>query len=186
MFFSLFCCQNFSKYIQYLQSGGKIRMEEEEKEDKGFVVRDKRHFFQQEGKRPAGEEEKGEKPEADKARVKAGRRKKKEEKEAERKEETREEGKAEEKEGETREVPLPEVTFSNFVFSLSTQALIQLGEIQDPATRETMKSLPLAKQTIDLIGMLGEKTKGNLTKEEETLIETALYDLRMRYVKALG
>ena len=63
---------------------------------------------------------------------------------------------------------------------------MQLGEIQDPASKETTKSLPLAKQTIDLIGMLKEKTSGNLTKEEEALIDSALYDLRMRYVKTSG
>jgi hypothetical protein len=59
-----------------------------------------------------------------------------------------------------------------------------LGEIQDPLTQQQAKNLPLAKQTIDLIGMLKEKTKGNLTPDEERLIESALYDLRMRYVKA--
>jgi hypothetical protein len=48
------------------------------------------------------------------------------------------------------------------------------------------KNLPLAKQTIDLIGMLKEKTKGNLNAEEEKIIEYILYDLRMRYVKAAG
>jgi hypothetical protein len=49
-----------------------------------------------------------------------------------------------------------------------------------------MKNLPLAKQTIDLIGMLKEKTKGNLTSDEEKLMENMLYDLKMRYVKAAG
>ena len=148
--------------------------EEKEKEGKGFIVRDKRHFFQQEEKRPPVEGEKGEKPEADEARLRGEER----EKEAKRK--------GEEKEGQKEGIPLPEVTFSNFVFSLTTQALIQLGEIQDPESKEPKKSLPLAKQTIDLIGMLQEKTRGNLTKEEEALIDNALYDLRMRYVKASG
>ena len=147
--------------------------EEREKEEKGFVVRDKRHFFQQEEKRPPGEEEKEGKPETDQARLRAEGR----ERETEAKEERKEE-----KGG----VPLPEVTFSNFVFSLSTQALIQLGEIQDPESKKAMKNLPLAKQTIDLIGMLKEKTRGNLTKEEQALVDSALYDLRMRYVKAVG
>jgi len=70
------------------------------------------------------------------------------------------------------------------MLSLSTSALIQLGEIQDPLAKETVKNLPLAKQTIDLIGMLMEKTKGNLSPDEERLMEQILYDLRMRYVKA--
>jgi hypothetical protein len=84
----------------------------------------------------------------------------------------------------TQEGPLPEIDFTHFVFSISTSALIQLGEVQDPFTQKTAKNLPLAKQTIDLIGMLKEKTKGNLTPEEGKLIESILYDLRMRYVKA--
>jgi hypothetical protein len=84
----------------------------------------------------------------------------------------------------TQEGPLPEINLTHFIFSLSTSALIQLGEVQDPFTEKTAKNLPLAKQTIDLIGMLKEKTKGNLTPEEGKMIEYILYDLRMRYVKA--
>ena len=80
--------------------------------------------------------------------------------------------------------PLPVIDFSQFIFSLSTSAFIQLGEIQDPFTQKAEKNLPLAKQTIDLIAMLKEKTKGNLTPEEGKIIENLLYDLRMRYVKA--
>ena len=82
------------------------------------------------------------------------------------------------------EGPLPEIDFTNFILSLSTSALIQLGEIQDPFTQKSAKNLPIAKQTIDLIGMLREKTKGNLSPEEEKVFEHVLYDLRMRYVKA--
>jgi hypothetical protein len=82
--------------------------------------------------------------------------------------------------------PLPEIDFTNFILSLSTSALIQLGEIQDPFTQNFAKNLPLAKQTIDLIGMLKEKTKGNLSADEEKVIEYVLYDLKMRYVKAAG
>ena len=104
------------------------------------------------------------------------------------------EGKPQPKEGEKieeppeedrkQEVPLPEITFINLIFSLSTSALIQLGEIQDPVTQQLAKNLPLAKQTIDLIGMLKEKTKGNLNSDEEKVVQNILYDLRMRYVKA--
>ena len=49
-----------------------------------------------------------------------------------------------------------------------------------------MKNLPLAKQTIDLIALLKEKTKGNLTSDEENLMENMLYDLKLRYVKAVS
>jgi hypothetical protein len=90
------------------------------------------------------------------------------------------------KEDTKQEIPLPEISFINLIFSLSTSVLIQLGEIQDPVTQQLAKNLPLAKQTIDLIGMLKEKTKGNLTSDEEKLLENILYDLRMRYVRATG
>jgi hypothetical protein len=81
---------------------------------------------------------------------------------------------------------LPEISFTNLVLSISTSALIQLGEIEDPVSKAVSQNLPLAQQTIDLIGMLKEKTKGNLTSEEEKIMEHILYDLRMRYVKATG
>jgi hypothetical protein len=90
------------------------------------------------------------------------------------------------KEDIRQELPLPEISFTNLIISVSTSALIQLGEIQDPLTQQSAKNVPLAKQTIDLIGMLKEKTKGNLTSEEEKILENILYDLRMRYVKAAG
>ncbi len=90
------------------------------------------------------------------------------------------------KEDKQQETPLPEISFINLIFSLSTSVLIQLGEIQDPITQQLAKNLPLAKQTIDLIGMLEEKTRGNLTSDEGKILENILYDLRMRYVKATG
>ena len=90
------------------------------------------------------------------------------------------------KEDKQQETPLPEISFINLIFSLSTSVLIQLGEIQDPITQQLAKNLPLAKQTIDLIGMLEEKTRGNLTSDEGKILENVLYDLRMRYVKATG
>ena len=87
-------------------------------------------------------------------------------------------------EGVKQELPLPEISFTNLIISLSTSALIQLGEIQDPMSQQSAKNIPLAKQTIDIIGMLKEKTKGNLIPEEEKILDNILYDLRMRYVKA--
>ena len=100
---------------------------------------------------------------------------------------TTEEGKTEEPprgDASIKEEALPEIDFNSFIFSISTSALIQLGEIEDPFTKKSAKNLPLAKQTIDLIGMLMEKTKGNLTPQEERVVQNILYDLRMRYVKA--
>lgn len=75
-----------------------------------------------------------------------------------------------------------EVTFASFVFSLSTQALVHLGEIPDPADGTTQIHLDAAQQIIDLLAMLGVKTRGNLDDAESALLDNALYDLRMRYV----
>lgn len=79
--------------------------------------------------------------------------------------------------------PLPEITFPTFIFSLNSSTLVHLGIIDDPATGKKLKNLPLAKQTIDILGMLEEKTRGNLSKEEESMLKNILYDLRMIYVK---
>jgi hypothetical protein len=95
-------------------------------------------------------------------------------------------GSAAEKKGDEAPSPMPELTFSAFVYSLSTSVLVHLGEIPEPVTEKMEKNLPLAKQTIDILGILQEKTKGNLTPDEENLLNGFLYDLRMRYVKAMG
>ncbi|MCX8021156.1 MAG: DUF1844 domain-containing protein [Syntrophorhabdaceae bacterium] len=78
-----------------------------------------------------------------------------------------------------------ELTFTTFILSLSTSALVSLGELPDPLNNEKVTNLPLAKQTIGLIEMLNEKTRGNLTAEEERLIGDILYDLRLKYVEAV-
>jgi hypothetical protein len=59
---------------------------------------------------------------------------------------------------------------------------LHLGEIADPSTGAPSINLPLARQTIDLLNLLEQKTRGNLTGEEERLFTQVLYDLRMRYV----
>jgi|SRR5437867_697143 len=84
--------------------------------------------------------------------------------------------------------PLPEepVTFSTFVLGLSTQALLHLGEIPNPMTNQVEADLLAAKQVIDILGMLGEKTRNNLEAGELTLLDSVLYDLRMRYVELVG
>jgi hypothetical protein len=85
--------------------------------------------------------------------------------------------------GTGNEEALPSIDFTTFVLSLSHSALMHLGEAPHPETNAIEKNLPLARQTIDLIGMLEEKTKGNLTGDEERLIAQILFDLRMRYVE---
>ncbi len=124
-------------------------------EEKGFILKDRRSL-----------DEKGEL------------------KEEGQREETKEEKKEEEKKEEPQRVPLPEVSLSSLVFSLSSSALLHLGEIADPQTGEKKEDFALAKHSIDTIGMLKEKTKGNLTEEEDKFLESILTDLRWRYVKA--
>ncbi|MBW1990599.1 MAG: DUF1844 domain-containing protein [Deltaproteobacteria bacterium] len=84
------------------------------------------------------------------------------------------------------ETPLPEITFSAFLISLGSSAFVHLGDMPDPTTGETKQNLALAKQTIDLLGLLREKTRNNLLEEEEKLFDNLLYDLRLRYVKKAG
>ena len=103
------------------------------------------------------------------------------------KEEAKKEAKQDEEVAEKEEkefTPLPEVNFSSFLLSLSSSILLHLGEIADPQSGEKRKDLALAKQTIDIITLLKEKTEGNLTEEEQNLLKHLLYDLRMRFVKA--
>ena len=81
------------------------------------------------------------------------------------------------------ELPLPEINFASFLISLSSSAFIHLGDMPDPVSGEVKKDLTLAKQTIDLLGLLREKTRNNLQEDEDKLFDHLLYDLRMRFVK---
>jgi hypothetical protein len=140
-------------------------------EEKGFVIKDKRSFSQDTGEpkpetspadeqQTSGEEEKPkETPEKKTSQVPPS------------------------GDASTEDIQLPEVNFSTFVFSLSSSALFHFGEMEDPSTGAKEKNLPMAKHTVDILGMLEEKTKGNLTEDEEQLLKNILYDLRMRYVK---
>jgi hypothetical protein len=84
---------------------------------------------------------------------------------------------------ETENDPLPTIDFATFVLSLSHSALMHLGEAPNPETNKVVANLALAKQNIDLLGLLEEKTKGNLSGDEERLLAQILFDLRMRYVE---
>jgi hypothetical protein len=74
------------------------------------------------------------------------------------------------------------IDFNTFVLSLSASAAMHLGLAPNPMTGQAEVSLPLARQTIDLLTLLESKTEGNLTGEEERLLAQVLYDLRMQYV----
>ena len=78
---------------------------------------------------------------------------------------------------------LPTIDFATFLLSLSHSALMHLGEAPHPDTNGIETNLLLARQTIDLIGLMEEKTKGNLTGDEERLLGQILFDLRLRFVE---
>ncbi len=132
-----------------------------EEEKKGFVVKDKR-LFDESGQAREDVVPNGEKKEEKAAAGSAG--------------EKPEEGKSE-------EFYVPEVNFYNFIISLSTTALFHLGDFPDPATQKAEKNLAAAKQIIDTLSMLKNKTEGNLDENERNLLDGVLYELRLRYVK---
>ncbi len=129
-------------------------------EEKGFVIKDRRAF--------GGE----------------GRVKEQEEAARQKYEKSSAGGDETSKKAERGSTPLPEVNFTSLIFSLSSSALLHLGEIADPQSGENAQDLPLAKHAIDTIAMLKDKTQGNLNEEERKFTETVLTDLRWRYVKA--
>jgi hypothetical protein len=131
---------------------------EEKKKDSGFIVKDKRLF---------GESVDDQPQEEIKTSV------------------TEEKQEEQEKSQKTpdHENNYPPVNFTNFVLSLSTSALFHFGDFAESEDAAPQKNLPAAKQTIDILDMLNEKTKGNLDKNESSLIQGVLYELKMRYVK---
>lgn len=136
-------------------------MKEKKKKDSGFVVKDKRLF--------AESDEAGPQEEAQSSS-------------AEEKPKTQEPQETPETTTK-QEADYPPINFTNFVFSLSTSALFHFGDLADSEDGKTQKNLPAAKQTIDILDMLNEKTKGNLNENENKLIQSVLYELKMRYVK---
>ncbi|MEE8400358.1 MAG: DUF1844 domain-containing protein [Desulfobacterales bacterium] len=81
------------------------------------------------------------------------------------------------------ETQLPEINFSTFVMSLNASALVNLGILEDPGTHTKSKNLPVGKQTIDILAMLEDRTRGNLSEDEAQMLKDILYELRMLYVK---
>jgi hypothetical protein len=129
-----------------------------EEEEKGFVIKDRRSF----DKDGEIKEEKASEPAP-----------------------SPEKEKRQEPKQSDAERPLPEVNFNSLIFSLSSSAFFNLGEIADPQTGQRQKDLPLAKHSIDILAMLSEKTKGNLDDEEQKFLDNILAELRIRYVKAI-
>ena len=131
---------------------------------KDFVIKDKRMFAEGDEDQPIKEET--EKPLDDAT--------------------SEESESAEAQEQEAEDYQLPEINFATFIFSLNHSVLVHLGVMDDPSTGKKVRNLPIAKQTIDILGMLEEKTKGNLTEDEEKMIKNILYDLPMIYIKEKG
>ncbi|AEB09136.1 DUF1844 domain-containing protein [Desulfobacca acetoxidans] len=133
-------------------------------EEKGFTVKDRRFFQQSEEEKERLREESRQREEA-RATYEA------------------EAAKPADAAKSQTGTPLPEINFASFIMSLGTSVFIHLGDAPHPETGKSDKDMSLAKQTIDLLGLLREKTRNNLTSEEENLFDNLLYDLRMRYVR---
>ncbi|MDO9230200.1 MAG: DUF1844 domain-containing protein [Syntrophales bacterium] len=140
---------------------------EEEKKDKGFVIKDRR-LFDESGAARVEEEIKPE----DKKRT-------------EKPEEEPRTSPTEMDTPETEASPLPEINFASFIFSLSTTAMYHFGDFPDPVTKESQRNLPAAKQTIDILSILKTKTEGNLDEQEKQMLDGILYELRMRFIKEM-
>ncbi len=138
--------------------------------EKGFVIKDRR-MFDEDGKAREGAAKEAED-------TKPGR-------QPEQKPEggAREAKKEKAEQGKEEHYQVPEMNFHNFVLSLYTSVIFNLGELADPVSGKKEKDLKAAKQTIDILGMLKEKTEGNLDKGEKDLLEGILSESRMRYVK---
>lgn len=135
-----------------------------EEEEKGFQIRDRRAYLKETDQDKRPEKEHTEKPASAP------------DKEAHAASPSREEH------IHSEEGSFP-VNFSSFILSLATSALIHLGQEANPATGERSVELPAARQVIDLITLLEEKTKGNLTPDEENLLRQILFTLRLKFVE---
>lgn len=148
---------------------------EESERDEGFKVTDKRRFTT-EGQTKEGEAGPSEEREDRTSQTaKSGA--------SPNDEETQAPGTEQEKKA-GEEQSLPPLDFSGFVLSLANTTLFQLGLIKVPNTEEVKKDLQGARQTIDLLGILEKKTRGNLTEEEKRLLTDTLFQLRMAFVEA--
>jgi|Deesub1362A_J573_1020465.scaffolds.fasta_scaffold03701_1 hypothetical protein len=131
-------------------------------EDLGFKVRDRRRLNPDGTLREEVEESEEERPQREARSPEA-------------------EGKP--REEARRRAPLPPVDFSGLIVSLAQAAMMHMGQLPDPKTGERRQDMELARHTIDTIAMLKEKTQGNLSEEEQRLLDHTLTDLRLAYVQ---
>jgi len=132
----------------------------EEQEDQGFRVTDKRSFTETGNPRTQPAEEDRKRPDPS--------------------------GRAESEppgspSGEAPRAHAP-IDFASYIFSFYTESLMFLGELPNPITNKTEEDLNAARDAVDLLGMLKEKTKGNLTADEDQLLDKLLFDIRMKFM----
>jgi len=134
-------------------------MNKEREQQEGFRVTDKRSFQKDgEERAPDVREEEAEKTQAQPS--------------SEEKSET----------SEQKKPPPPPIDFPSYILSYYTQGLVLLGEVPNPYSGKKEEDVDAAKHTIDILAMLKEKTKGNLSQDEEKLLENVLYELRMKFM----
>jgi hypothetical protein len=130
-----------------------------EQEEQGFRITDKRGFREEGETRPPDSSEKiEEKPANEQA------------------------SSAEKTPLDQESTPRPPIDFPSYILSYYTQGLVLLGEVPNPYTNKKEEDVEAARHMIDILSMLDQKTKGNLSKEEEQLLESVLYELRMKFM----
>lgn len=158
-------------------------MEEGEEKGRGFKVEDRRRFSPEGELKPEhrGEEAKSGEPERSEQRVEPER--SASDAGEPRKSDAAREAVSGAESGGHPHHHASDITFASFMVGLSTEALAFLGEMPNPETGQADPNLVAAQQIIDIIGILREKTRGNLSPDEEGLIDAILFDLRMKYVE---
>ncbi|QPJ62694.1 MAG: DUF1844 domain-containing protein [Candidatus Nitronauta litoralis] len=131
-------------------------MSDEENEESGFVIKDKRSAYQSDDEIQEGD--------------------------TEQEKETAKQQQQEARAAEQQEGQQPSIDFSTFVMSLASSAFYHLGDMPDPTTGQTEQNLPAVQQTIEILVMLHQKTKSNLTAEEDKLLGQLIYELQMKFV----
>ncbi len=150
-------------------------MDDEEEEQSAFKVTDRRMFttegeIREQQQSDPGEQAPPHKEEPPKAS------------QEEKPKASQEPSQKEEAERTAEQDPSQGVNFASFLLSLATTGMVHLGEIPDPGSGQNMEDLEAARQMIDILGILKEKTEGNLSAEESHLLENVLYELRMKFM----
>ncbi len=150
-------------------------MDDEKEEDSPFKVTDRRMFtiegdIREQQQPDSGEQAPPQKEEPPKTS------------QEEKPEASQEPGQTEKAEPTAEQDPSQGVDFASFLLSLATTGMVHLGEIPEPGSGKKMEDLEAARQMIDILGILKEKTEGNLSAEESHLLENVLYELRMKFM----